>query len=1360
MSLQVLIAHTGDRLRADPTAFKDLDDFKSWLSDAAQVASNNQILLTANGKQIRFQTILVEVSLSPCAPAIHQPNLRKQAEIFLYNRQIVTSQASSFHPDHSKPRSLVTVIDAPPDSIEDQHDIKAWQVLFESRRNWAAQLADQTRSMAREAQAHFDAFEVIERALGVAVGNLQSHIKALQQRHEEAKSWSAQTARDHAGLLHSLHILIPHFASLPAHAQFSKFLLHLQTPGQHRNDPRHKLGSTLKDLVQGDDVHDASASVEMIGTYLDEQLSLIGARVSTISDDAADLIDRVERLFSQSIASLHKNTSQLMEEVDVFGNKISSDYEHVLTLPNNPQSVSRASKTALLHTRNHLPSMREFCEEMAQYLQQVVEQRNQSAVKAVKVMQEIASIEVAYAQVNTTVKTLDIPADAADAVEFVSLLTQLPNIYGALLVEAVRRREWADRIRGESAYLAEDIASYREEEERRRKKWLKNLAEFIKEDAVSGAVLNFELNLKAEENEWPEVTRQDVEDYLGSLRSVQDLGHVHGELLDALQDIDRPTRRQVKKAKGFKLGSIHEAGGLKRSFLHRDNDEMNLLRDANSRLEDEIKGSKSRVRKLEDLLYKQSITSRTSSANFYPGMEPPRSPEPSTPDGLLPSPKSGDNHSLSRQASLNSRRLSANKTSEEKSLARRIVNLEAELAEEKLKRQTLEKDASAKEEVEARLRSEIEESASIKRDLMENLEAQQREFAEDRRLLQDDMKKHQIKAEELEDEIERILGSRDNERAGAEDQVHSAEQELESTRKELSNLQAAVKARDEVDEDQKRSLKAIHETIAPDTVLPEALVDLIRSLEEVSERSIRRAKEVESAAQAAKTDKSALQSSIDKQEREMLGLRSQMQALQDELTRVCDVHETEKARSASLETELEDGRTQLRTIRQRLGEGEKGSELLRQRVEEQSGKAARLSSELAQSKSHVNSLDIELSRLQRRHKELEGAHQVVSQRLEKRSTRDRDLTNRLFSRNQDAIRLLESLGLSVLRSDNGIVIHRTSKLASASMTLVEPQGPSEDVNASILASQGFDASISPRLIQWMTSEDESSEEQAYQEFLSKLDEFNLNTFSEAVVKLKRDVEWTGRKWKQEARGYRDKYHRAKSDADGKIAYRAFKEGDLALFLPTRNQATRPWAAFNVGAPHYFLREHDSHRLKNREWLVARIQKVEERVVNMSKTLDSLRASDGRSIGEASEGGASFDDDNPFELSDGLRWYMLDASEEKSGAPSTPGLGKSTVASVRVDATGSNMVKKLPAGKDASATLNKSLESRRSSTNSKRESVTGVPTGSPAGEASRAVSNSQLRRDSQASVQRPSSLSNEVSNVVDPDQVRREQLLGP
>lgn len=69
--------------------------------------------------------------------------------------------------------------------------------------------------------------------------------------------------------------------------------------------------------------------------------------------------------------------------------------------------------------------------------------------------------------------------------------------------------------------------------------------------------------------------------------------------------------------------------------------------------------------------------------------------------------------------------------------------------------------------------------------------------------------------------------------------------------------------------------------------------------------------------------------------------------------------------------------------------------------------------------------------------------------------------------------------------------------------------------------------------------------------LEALRAFDHDQFLEAVNKVGQTI----RKWQKQCKEYREK-------AKGKISFRNFAKGDLALFLPTRNSVTKPWAAFN------------------------------------------------------------------------------------------------------------------------------------------------------------------------------------------------------
>ncbi|KAG8902194.1 oligomeric, coiled-coil, peripheral membrane protein [Tulasnella sp. 403] len=138
--------------------------------------------------------------------------------------------------------------------------------------------------------------------------------------------------------------------------------------------------------------------------------------------------------------------------------------------------------------------------------------------------------------------------------------------------------------------------------------------------------------------------------------------------------------------------------------------------------------------------------------------------------------------------------------------------------------------------------------------------------------------------------------------------------------------------------------------------------------------------------------------------------------------------------------------------------------------------------------------------------------------------------------------------------------------------------------------------------------DASSPEMA----LAALSAFDLDAFTDAMNKTGMTI----RKWQKQCKEYRER-------AKGKITYRNFAKSDLALFLPTRNSVARPWAAFNVSFPHYFLKAegHLAEQLKTREWVVARITSITERVVDHRDPQS-----------------------NPYGLGDGVKYFMLEVED--------------------------------------------------------------------------------------------------------------------
>ncbi|PGH04025.1 hypothetical protein GX51_03695 [Blastomyces parvus] len=1258
MSLHIYIAHTGEQLLADPVSFASPDALRTWISRKVSIPAGRQILMTARGRNVRPQTLATE------------------NEIFVYDRLYISDGTVRDLPEIGPPERFTP--ENPPDTLADQNNLQAWRNLYMARRAWALNLAAQCAPISRAIDNQIEHTHVINRAVDVALENLKSHVGSLEHKFQEAQSWANDLLKEQQLALDSWRSALTNIEATSAKKDFT-FLRQPSTPKK----AKERQTGTLQDYIDVDRVKSAASQVSTVSQRFARRMDEIEKAVHEVASETESLVEA-------SHPSPQENASSLLEEVETIAKKISSDYEHVLALPNTQKTLSSVSRMALNHTKDLLPSMLEMGLEIQTALEHSIKQRNLAMKAAVSRMQKISKIESRLAGVQNELSNLDVEGDAFETLYEAS---QLPLLYGSVLIEAVRRREWSDKMKNDSLSIAEELAVFRDEEQRRRKKWIKSIGAFVSlpEDATPG----IEINLQGGQlPEWPEVSRKDVEAYIEELKTKHDTNSTVQELTQLLKDLDAPTRQQRRKAKAFKHGSVFDIG--RSSFLNRGDDMVRSLKDEKTKLEDRLKGSESRIRKLEDLLHRQSQMSRPVSANF--GSDIPISPASPRPD------------TLSRRSSVSSRRMSSNHTPEDKALVQRIVSLEAELVAEKENVSRLQKEAYLERQSNS---DKIQDAQSTKKDLMENLEAQQREFEDERRFLESEAKSIKIKLEETEEELDKVMDAREHDKLVADERVATMQTELDTLRKDTTEEMAALTSQvqafraesekanaqntslkaklEEVDRTQRdyvNALQTAHAQLSPGGSAPDDLFSLIRAIEVLSEGLAIHSKGADEASAKASEENKCLLEKLEQMEAEVEGLRARLAAEESERSKLRKMLNEESIKLSAVRTELEDERKQLSTLRSKFSAGETGSEALKERVAEEERKVATLTEKLAVEESRVQGFEDEIRTWQEKVETLETTGERNNSRLSLKESWVKELSEKTFDHVEQLNRILQQLGFTVIRQDNGMVIHRASKVNNNSSLLGES-----------LSSPSATPMIHDRkLLEMVNTNDRENEQSNYMAFITAINEFSVELFGEAIVKRVKDIETLARKWQKEARGYREKSHRFQSESHEKIAYRSFKEGDLALFLPTRNQAIRSWAAFNVGAPHYFLREQDVHKLHTRDWLLARISKIEEKVVDLSKSMNGTNP-DRRSIGEASDG-ASIDDDNPFELSDGLRWYLLDASEEKPGAPSTPGLAKSTVASAHVDAKGSIRLKRPTNGGGATKTLTKSLDSRRNSSTSK------------------------------------------------------------
>ncbi|PHH67182.1 hypothetical protein CDD81_2951 [Ophiocordyceps australis] len=1297
MATQVLIAHTGQRLEIDTTHLAGLDDFKACIARSSSLSLQHIVALTPSGRSVKLA------------------NLHAEREIYVYDVRVTQHSIASGSPPlvlETPLPSRLSVFNAP-NVINDVQAIESWQALYELRRNWAARLVQDCSHLDAATAARYDEMDVMIQCLDAAVVNLEMSIKQIEPKYVELKRWIDPAIQEHGKLASNWDKYLNLARSTPVSPAMVKFMT--------RGDV-DKPQVSLEDLIDKETAAKASKLATTAHRRFSEKAFELDRLAKLMNKRFKQLVTDFEKLVSRSVLAHNKDSSQLLEDIQSVASQIDVDYRSCLAYRGSQRDLTLASKTASHHTERLVPSLKKRALELDDMAQYATKARNSIACQCVDYMRTITDITVLHGNVKNQISIVNQSEDDMTTFDYLRLIHQLPYMYTSFLVESIRRREWVDKVRTDSSTLANEMALFQDEEAKRRKRWQKMIGSMYGPGFDAASVMGLEVNLLGDDVPWPVVTKDDLDTFVKSLQIPESDPVILHDIDKFVQELGTPTKQQSKRLRAFKNGSVHEAALGRSGLLIRGDDELvrNLQHDK-TKLESKLKTAESRVRRLEDLLHRQSQACRPENL-FQPQKNQSHERQDST--------------SSMKSYRLEDRRHSSDGT--DVSLVRKIALLEEELGEERKRSTSLEQDLSARATQNDNLKDQLEEVSTTKRDLLQNMEALKHEFMDERKSLEQEIKLYKARLEDTEDEMEHFGESRENEKASYDDRIQNLVSEIERLTKEredellknhgqveylrkearlqrerldaseqqvknakdasqtmLSKLEAAH----DVTEKQVQALRRIHDDLAPEAHVPIHLAALTDSLGSHAADLLVKLRDDKSNHALVKAELEQAQQSIANLKAQNEALQSTLTAEEDKSRHLGEKLAEERTMMSALEEESAETKDQLKRLRKQLADGERESETLRTKIELADNKLTKLAEELASRQSQVGGLEEELHTLTQSKESLQSKLAALMSRFETRDGRSQDLTRRLHMQNERLTRLLERVGYSVTRESGGMTL---SKVTRGDRN-AQNANDSIDLGASPRRSSNMSDGADTPLLLWMKSVDEYDEAQRYQLFLEACGSFDLDKFSETIYLRIKEAEHKARKWQREARGYRDRAHALQRDANDKIAYRHFKEGDLALFLPTRNQQAGAWAAFNIGFPHYFLRPHEGHRLRQREWLVARISRIQERVVDLSKSLQS-RTIDGESADEE-------ENDNPFQLSDGLRWYLIDAQEDKAGAPTTPGMGKSTVAANKVEATADiQSLAHKGKGKNRDSvtsieginkTLSRSLDSRRSSSASKK-----------------------------------------------------------
>lgn len=1213
---------------------------------------------------------------------------------------------------------------AAPNSLTDT-SLQSWHELFKSRRDWALAVVEDCAAMAEAAQARHSEMDVMVKCLDAAVANLDTAVRPIEPKYKELKDWVTPTQEEYNSLADNWERLLEIARSVNISPTMVRFMTGRET--------RKSRQATLEDLIDLDTTRKAGKLANTSLRKFNSKVSELDKLAAKMFDGCDDLFQEFEKVMSRSALQRGNESVQLLEDIEAVAKKIDTDYETTLGYsPSNKRDLQQASKTASNHTERLLPSIRTRAQEMDEMLRYTTEARNDLASGSLIFMRTIAEITSLHHNVKTQMTLVNQGEEEMTTFDYLRLIQQLPFMYASFVAEAVRRREWQDKVKTDSSTLANEMALFQDEELKRRRKFQKVVGNTYGPDK-NDAVLGLEVNLLGDEDTWPSVTKRDLEDFMTEVQQQGVDDTMVEEVAKIVKELSAPTKQQAKRLKAFKNGSVHEAAlGRSGLMIRGDDDLFRTLQDDKSKLDNKLKTAESRIRRLEGLLHRQSTESRPGiSGLFQPGGQPERTDSAAS----LRSPRASE----SRRGSTTSE---ANGV-----LVNRIAQLEGELKAEQGQSALFREAAARTKQVE----EQMVEVNSTKNDLLGNMEALKKEFMEERKSLEDEVKTLRARLEETEDEIEHFGESRENEKVNYDEKLRSLEDEVErltqekqdealktqgqveylrneariqiqrnedlerqlqEARENAKDLTSRAETSEQSSQLHARTLRDLHGQMSPRDLVPEDINDLMEAVTNKSTEVLTKFKSLEEDMSILKSELEVAQQNIHDTKAELSTTKNTLSTEEATRMKLREALDGEKAKSAALEGELRQSRDELSDLRKKMTEGESGSETLRAELEDAEKRVAELTESLASRQSQVGSLEEEVRMYQEKLKSSEIRLAGLNHRFEGRSDRTKDITQRLYTQNERLCRLLERLGFSVTRKDEEFTIQKIPRSERTARDPNDSSDPSSSIRRSVSwATAPMASSTDLKLLFWMNAEDGDVEASQYQSFVKGPGFFDIDIFANTLYRRVKEAEHTARKMTRDARAYKERAHTAVKDAHDKIAFRHFKEGDLALFLPTRNQTTGAWAAFNVGCPHFFLREQESHRLRQREWLVARITRIQERVVDLSKSLSSTAAQLPPSETDSVNTGDEFD--NPFDLSDGLRWWLIDAIEDKAGAPSTPGLGKSTVATNNVEARAdmhthqarSGTSKLLSGGgenakmKAVSKTLSESLKTRRSSSGS-------------------------------------------------------------
>lgn len=1142
--------------------------------------------------------------------------------------------------------------------------------IFLERAKWAASLLSFSQTLFDSIESNIVESSVIKQAVDISLTFLRQQVVTLKKSIDASTSFIS-TLEEHEELQSNLKTALETAKRIPIHKSFV---------ANYANNTK------LYDWIDKEEVERVSVNFETNVSSLREYSQKLPGMLDSVQQKVRDLENGAKVWFSAPEAPINsdsllidatsaqheeiyansdslynvleswKDYKAIADDLSTVVRKIQHDCNNITSLPDTPANVRNATRIAQNQERELLPKAFAFTQDLWQIHEIWAISKAYNSKKAISFLRTLSQIQSTFGpirsqltQLNQTIRTTE------EEQAIIARVVDMPYLYGALLFELIRRQEWIKSMKSHVSKTAETMAQWREDEIKRRTKWIRQLGGslgMLKRIGGGGTSCFGENSdvpkvditiINSNETKVYNLSRKDMDDYMQLLLSLN-IMEDHAELTKLISKSDKqnpfseavsivqqqfvqqpqqPNPQQLLRRKSlFKEGNLSEYAQTQSTTLSKSISLKSIDNNSNSSNSQssntdattalKIQAYETRIRKLEDLLQRNQL--RSAWPNKFKLNNSPPAEANSNPESKA------DSFEADR-----------------KLLMEKIEKLQKDLTE---KDSEIEKLQASNKEYISQLENKnhsLEEARMMKSDLMANLSTKESEFNAERRSLREELSQAKSRNDDLEIELEREMKA-----------CSDLEEKLRQISKQKQSI-AANQHRSLINERKMRlsaerrlrKLQARYNSIrfTAQDLSQRLLTFTIRANDMLECLGLQVSKEYDDDKKALLTFKIQRVKGLGRRARSALSTVANTSADLEESANNNDTNQevsTTKSTSLSKSNSLKFTASTLSNRDANAGKG-----------------LAVVSTKFTLSRQGlVKPVEIDPSVLY--WIDSDNDSEDGSEENDSSYAEDSEEETNINSDNDEK----SSNILSEEKNSETDSILSNAESTSSSLLVVQKNGPSSSVlTPSPLHNEGSNKNkqpasqvqnnkatsqfnhFGPSQAQKKKSKSNSTTkadsntisaenhiEARYQKFLNTI-YMDYDLLRDSVAQRFGDVENFARRLQKEVRLYRERSFTNEQLSRNKISFKSFKLGELALFLPTRNPARspNPWAAFNVDAPHYFLNPKPEHHLESREWLVARITKIEERIVD-------------RSSGK--------EEHNPFGLSDGVRWHLLEAVEER------------------------------------------------------------------------------------------------------------------